>query len=475
MSKIKKPKTELNQLESRTLYKELSSTLFAGWSCEELNKLADTSLNLTFSYSNTIAKKNEPVAWLGILMRGQCLLSNGTERIALTNPGTIIGYQGALQTKTTLFHTFDITAMSEGVLSIFYLEDLLNFPKKLPKIAIKLFEILGKVAAETILNQFFGGVIQQVYVPLYIEYSTRRKQEFIRMHPCFAADKELDRLDIKILATSFRVIHPQDDTLITKCGCVDNSVFFVVEGNTGIFEQKVYEEKVFGVQNFLKPGILWNYSVVGIGYGTVLCMRNSDFSDIVTKHGATAVKFLRLITNEYAKQIFDKKVQGIPVDIRTPQDFVELDTSKLCIEPKLNKITEVSEDEEEIPLIPLYTFPMFEKKIEEIVESKEIKPEIIESLFPKEKLAKQSLEVEAKKKAARMRGVPSPRIKKNSARKPVENDLALNFGEIAKDLKDLEDENFELNKQIMKLEEENDKLMKEINEEDLEVERKDVV
>ena len=118
---------------------------------------------------------------------------------------------------------------------------------------------------------------------------------------------------------------------------------------------------------------------------------------------------------------------------------------------------------------------MFEKKIEEIVESKEIKPEIIESLFPKEKLAKQSLEVEAKKKAARMRGVPSPRIKKNSARKPVENDLALNFGEIAKDLKDLEDENFELNKQIMKLEEENDKLMKEINEEDLEVERKDVV
>jgi hypothetical protein len=157
MSKQKKPKTELEPLEARQLYKSLPGYIFQDWSCDEINKLADCSLNLRFGFSNTIAKRNEPVGWLGLILQGTCLLSVGPDKVAEIFPGSVIGYLPALLYKSSLVHVYDITACSDGVISAFYLEDLNNFHKKNPKLAIKLFEFIGKAALDTLHFQFFDS------------------------------------------------------------------------------------------------------------------------------------------------------------------------------------------------------------------------------------------------------------------------------------------------------------------------------
>lgn len=467
MAKAKRPKNELTQLEARNLYHGLEKTVLADWSREEVNKLADSSLNLNFAYANTISKKNEPILWLGILLKGDLLLSIGTEKIGMVHPFAVLNYTAALQGKKVQTQTFDITAMSNGVLSLFYFEDLLNLPKKQPKIALKFYEFLGKTTVSSIFSQFFQSPIQLTHIPNYIEYSTRRKQEFINMHPCFSNTLDLARIDIKVLASVFKVIHPQENVFITKKGHIDDSVFFVVQGKTGIFEEKVFEENIFGIENFLKPGLEWKHSVVAVEHSTILALPAADFADVVGKHGGTAAKFVKILANVYAKQVFDRKTQNVPVDLATSQDFIEIDVATLCVGPKLVKITEESEDETE-NAIPLYTFPMFEAAT---LPNKTI-AEPLEFVFFKEKLAKQVFEVEAKKKARKGPSIPSPRPHKLPQKQPG---LSSHFSEISKALNDLEKENLELEKKIQELEEENEKINSEINEEFLEVERKNVV
>ena len=162
---------------------------------------------------------------------------------------------------------------------------------------------------------------------------------------------------------------------------------------------------------------MWNYSVIGIAQGTVLCMNFSEFQEIVAKYPSTAIKFIKILTDIYSKNIFDRKSHNIPSNITASQNFLEIDTTKLTIEPKLNKITEESEDDPgNSSVLPLYTFPMFditkenlevhEKKLEKTYqnpekkekneEDKEIPPE--ELVFPKQKLAKQIIEVNSKRK-----------------------------------------------------------------------------
>ena len=74
------------------------------------------------------------------------------------------------------------------------------------------------------------------------------------MHPLLGFHSNLTRIDIKILACVFKVVHPKENFMITRINCIENSVFFVVEGNIEIFELKLIEDSIFGIPYFLRPG-----------------------------------------------------------------------------------------------------------------------------------------------------------------------------------------------------------------------------
>ena len=201
-----------------------------------------------------IAKKSEPVESVGILLKGQVLLSVQTDKIGVLETGTVIGYMAGLQSKPVLNHNFDITALNDGILSVFYIRDLQELPKKSPKLAFKLVEFFANQASSIIFSQFLGGNIFLYNTIEFIEYSTRRKQEFLMMHPLLGFHSNLTRIDIKILACVFKVVHPKENFMITRINCIENSVFFVVEGNIEIFELKLIEDSIFGIPYFLRPG-----------------------------------------------------------------------------------------------------------------------------------------------------------------------------------------------------------------------------
>ena len=106
-----------------------------------------------------IAKKSEPVESVGILLKGQVLLSVQTDKIGVLETGTVIGYMAGLQSKQVLNHNFDITALNDGILSVFYIRDLQELPKKSPKLAFKLVEFFANQASSIIFSQFLGGNI----------------------------------------------------------------------------------------------------------------------------------------------------------------------------------------------------------------------------------------------------------------------------------------------------------------------------
>lgn len=467
MSKMKKPKTELTQLESRLLYKNLSQSTFKSLSCDELNKLSDAGLSLKFSKGSTIAKRNESVLWFGVLLEGEILLSIGQDTLGSIKAGSLIGSIAVLEFKPTTIHTFDLTGYTEGTLSCFLIEDLANIHRKLPRIATKLIELIGRQTLNSVFFNFTQNIFSFSHPILHHEYSTRRKQEFIQSHSMLV-NSDIDRIDIKYLATIFKVIHFKEGTWITKKDTIENSVFFVIEGKCGNFESREFEDDVFGAEHFLVPGTFWQHSIVGTSDGTLLWMRLEDFNDVIVKYSSTCVKFIKILTSFIAKKIFDRKTRRLPIQVKTVQDFIELDPSQLSEKVKLNEISEES-DEDEPKLFPLYTFPMFEQKIEPKQDS--LKPESPDLLFPKERLAKQNIELSKKKKSGKS---ISPRLKKQIKKPEISGEIAEIVKEIVIDIRKTEEVNAKLQEEIRKFQEENSGLEKLIHDEGLDIESKEV-
>jgi hypothetical protein len=474
MSKTKKPKSELNQLEARLLYKETVATIFTDWSCDELNKLSDMSLNLQFDYGEIITKRNETVDWFGILLKGTLLLSIENEKIGLINPVNFIGYMAVLRPRMECLHTFDITGMTQGVLSVFYVDELLNINKTAPTLALKFIETLGKIAADVIYNQFFGGNLQETNIINYIEYSNRRIQEFINMHPVFNSHKELDKLDIRILASVFKVIHFRENLLITKMGTIENSVFFLVEGKIGVYERKIFEENVFGQENFLKPGLYWDRSVIGLSHGTILWMKRGDFNEMVKKFPSTSVKFLKIVTEVLSKDMINSKQKDFNLDALPGEIFLELNPENLITQPKpQEKPKESKEDIEKHPE-PLYTFPIFETFAKTSPEPTKTPAKELDCLFLATKVSKQALENKSKKNPKERKKIMPVILTKEEIKQNQQTEIGLQLSDILKDLKSLEKENENLTEEIDKLTEENNMLEHDINGKNLVIERKSI-
>lgn len=465
---MKKPKTELTQLESRILFKNLSQSTFKGLSCDELNKLADSGITLKFSRGMTIAKRNESVLWFGVLLEGEILLSIGQDSLGTIKPGSLIGSLTVLEYKPSTTHIFDLTGSTDGLLSCFLIEDLSNIHRKLPKLASKFIEAIGKQCLNSISYNFSQQFYYSSNALQHHEYSTRRKQEFIQSHHLLA-NSEIDRIDVKYLATAFKVIHFKENSWITRKNTIENSVFFVIEGKCGNFESREYEDDVFGAEHFLVPGTLWEYSVVGTTNGTLLWMKLEDFNDVLVKYSSTCVKFIKILAGFTCRKIFDRKTHKLPISLKIAQDFVELDPSQLSEKTKLNNITEES-DEDEPKLFPLYTFPMFEQKTMTKEEAK--RPESPDLLFPKERLAKQMIEINSKKRKTG-RSI-SPRVKRAAKAKEITGEVAEIVKEIVVDIKNTEEINSKLLEEIQKMKEENAELERLIYEEGLEIESKEV-
>jgi hypothetical protein len=338
----------------------------------------------------------------------------------------------------------------------------------MPKIAMKFIELIGKQSLNSSSYNLHQGFLFSKNFLSFQEYSVRRKQEFIMQHSALV-NSELDRIDLKVLASVFKVVHFNQDSWITRKDTIENSVFFVVEGRCGNYELKEYEENVFGAEHFLLPNIVWENSVVGTGPGTLLWMKLEDFSDIVQKNPVSCGRFVKVLTNLVSCKIFDRKTQTFPLSVKTEQPFIELDPSQLTEKQKLPKITEESDEEVE-KAFPLYTFPMFEAENEDLEKSFE-KPESPELIFPKERLHKQVIDQQAKRKGKRS---PSPRVRREVKKKEISVEINEIIMEIVVDIKQTEEMNQKLLEEIRKMKEENKELEEIINLEELEVESKEV-
>lgn len=538
MSRTKRPINDIDPIQARLLYKKFANDLFKTWSCNEINKLSDFSINLKFNPNNTICKRNEGVSWLGLILEGTCLISIGNEKIGLISEGYTIGNLAVLQAKGGIEHIFDITAKSPGILSIFYIEDIMNIQKKIPELTVKILDLFGIKMLDCFQYQMLGRTILKKNVLETTEYSTRRKQEFCGLNRVLDEFPEFDRIDIKILSSVFRVLHFTENKIIVQAGTAEDTVFFLVEGELGIPETKEYADIIFGVDNFLNPGKLWNFSVMGLKVGTVLCMTRDDFMDIIEKYAWTCGKFLRLLIACVCKNISYNKSAKFPAPVTMPQNYIELDPLKVI--PQLN-IAEVANESDEEPdqkkkkLPPLYLFPMFETKQQgkylkdlnnsqkdfakitnqnlnnlsksaKVFESplktniktttsfgqdtnaigksfinlekqgnfEEKRPDTPENLFLQDKAKKQRIEDMANRRGKRRQGSPSPNGRKSPLKKNVNHDITETFAEIAADLNKDEEENREIIKKIRLIEEENAEIMRIIDSESMYVEEKDV-
>lgn len=468
MSKFKKPKSELTPLDSRLLYKSFSSTLFHDLSCDELNKLSDSGLPLKFSKGSQIGKRNEPIIWFGILLSGELLLSINDDTLGTLQSGSLIGGLAVLDYKPSSQYQYDITGNSEGVISCFLIEDLSNIHRKIPKIAIKFIELIGKQTLNFASYNLNAKFLFASNFIEYTEYSVRRKQEFAALHPVIASS-DLDKIDLKVLASVFKVVHFKAGTWITRKGTVENSVFFVFSGRCGDFDSREFEENVFGAEYFLEPGREWESSVVGTGDGILLWMRLEDFNDIVLKQAASCVKFVKLLSYLVASKIFDRKTEKLAISVKTDQNFLELDPSQLTPSQKLSEIQEES-DKEYQEEFPLYTFPMYEDLLPEPLPiPAEAAPEL---LFPLDRLKKQQIELKSKRK-----GKPSPsppRAKRDPLKKEISSEISDLIKDLVLDIKKIEEENQKLEEEIEKLNEENYTIQQNIEDENLQVESKEV-
>ncbi|OMJ91856.1 hypothetical protein SteCoe_5532 [Stentor coeruleus] len=537
MSRTKRPINDIDPIQARLLYKKFSNDLFKSWSCNEINKLSDFSINLKFNPNNTICKRNEGVSWLGIIIEGTCLISIGNEKIGLISEGYTIGNLAVLQAKGGIEHIFDITAKSPGILSIFYIEDIMNIQKKIPELTVKILDLFGLKMLDCFQYQMQGRTVLEKNVLETTEYSTRRKQEFCGLNRVLEEFPEFDRIDIKILSSVFKVLHFKENKIIIKAGTIEDTVFFLVEGELGIPETKEYADIIFGVDNFLNPGMLWNFSIMGLSVGTAICMTRGDFMDIIEKYAWTGGKFLRLLTSCVCKNISYSKSAKFPAPVAMPQNYIELDPRKVIPQPNIAEAANESDEEpdQKNKLPPLYLFPMFETKQQgryikelnnsqkdftkipnlsmnsfakssKIIESpiksniktttsfgidtnnmgksiinlekqgnlEEKRPDTPENLFLIDKAKKQRIEDMANRRGKRRQGSSSPNGRRSPLKKNVNHDITETFAEIARDLKKDEEENREIIKKIKLIEEENAELMRIIDSESMFVEEKDV-
>lgn len=265
MSRLKKPINELDQIQTRKLYQLIKqeTQIFKGWNKDELNSLADMGTVLKFFTGNQIARRGEIVEWFGLVLTGNAIISSDFLKLGEVSVGDLIGYMGTLDLKDNSRHRFDIIANQDGYISVFYMDDIKTMPRKQAKIVFKFYEMLAFRVLDVVYYQYTREKFMHPPRLAISEYSTKRLLELINLNPRFTNSilNKLERLDLKVFLTLCKIVNFEPDQLIVKKNYSENAFFVVLSGELaeiqdiqGVF---IRESAMFGLENFLSPGKLW--------------------------------------------------------------------------------------------------------------------------------------------------------------------------------------------------------------------------
>jgi CRP-like cAMP-binding protein len=367
MSKNQKLTNELDTLQTRKVFQLFmtDTTIFRGWSKEDINTLADHATVLKIFPNDRLVRKGEIVSWWGIMLNGSAFITSEFLKLGRLSSGDMIGYMGFLDLKGNQFHKFDITVDLPGYIALIFKEDLRVMQKKSPKLVYKLYQLLGLKSLDIIYYHIHSKPFNKQLKFKIFDITMKRKADMVSKLPKLSLEiiSQLDKTEVKIFYTISKVINLDPKELLIEANGIEPAIFIVLRGNLVEFKEDesrfIKDGEVIGYTQFLSitSGCVWPHNVGSLDMSTVLMIHKDDFQDVINSAPMAAASIYKLFVQLFSKKLVDDKLADTNKEktktllIRNSyaagvQDFlIELDASKHSSPSKPSELRRMRSEE----------------------------------------------------------------------------------------------------------------------------------
>lgn len=133
-----------------------NTNMFLRWSQAELVGLAELTRFFSFNKSTTLARKEEPVDFFGLVVSGTAVAIHDDSIVSDLPCLEMVGYMALMNLAGTHYHFFDVMGQTDGVLLTLRLEEAKELQLKHPSAFTKLQDIASAKCVEVVQYQYLA-------------------------------------------------------------------------------------------------------------------------------------------------------------------------------------------------------------------------------------------------------------------------------------------------------------------------------
>ncbi|CDW84841.1 UNKNOWN [Stylonychia lemnae] len=336
------------------------TSIFQGYSHDDVVSLSQVFKVLTFKRNDYIAKRNEEIDFFGIFLHGQAFVSLDLQKIKTMSIGDMIGFMcvSELQVaRDNTKHKYDIIAETDGILACLPFGEIKSESRKYPQVCFKILQIAAKKSLEVFHYNVFGHEYNPAIKHVNTAGAAKKVREFFLKNPLMRAFlKGIDRKDEKYIMNSLKTTEMDPGDRLVRKGTKDRAIIFVAQGQFMAFkdtENEVYKEgAVLGVKEFLR-GDEWPNDIICSQTGYICKFTHEALIDMTQTAPISAIRMLRrIIRHQCYDYIYQKKMSE-----KRSFEFFQVEDDDLFIDLKLNY-----QNEKERELAKLFNKPPPEMK-----------------------------------------------------------------------------------------------------------------